>query len=333
MFCPQCRTPLPPNAKFCYACGATVPGGPGGGAGAGAPPPPPPPPAPSAAPAGATMTTESLHCPQCGAPIHPVFGEMIVSCDYCGGSVTLGGSGWKQIGKHTMLVPKITSADQATPIVHAALEVGFFHRNAFEESKILEQKLSFVPFWIIPSSATTNFTYTDVAVGVGSTVGSIAAAELLGSALGGRRGGGFVAVPLMMGSPVNATRQDTIVGQYEYPVVAVKGMTDYQPKNYEFQLSERRFFDKKAIPAGAPVLNGDLGEDSAQFAAKSYVTQLQSELAHKKHYMVSQLNCQVQVSEGELLHVPIWYYLLERKGQKSMILVDAHAGRVMQTIA
>lgn len=328
MFCPQCRTPLPPNAKFCYACGATLPSG----ASAAAGPANAAPPAPPAAPAAATVGTESLKCPQCGAPLHPVFGEMIVSCDYCGGSVTLGGAGWKQVSKHTMLVPKVTTAEEAQAIVHAWVETGFFHHKVFEESTIREQKLSFVPFWVIPASATTNFTYTDVAVGVGSTVGSIAAAELLGSALGGRRGGGFVAVPMMMGSPVNATRQDTIVGQYEYPVVAVKGMSAYQPKNYEFKLSERTFFDRKGIPEGAPVLNGDLGEDAAQFSAKSFVTQLQSELAHKKHYMVSQLNCQVQVSEGELLHVPIWYYVLDRKGKSSAILLDAHAGRVMQTV-
>lgn len=326
MFCPQCRTELPANAKFCFACGATIPTGAAASGAASAPSPA------AAATTAAPMSSESLKCPQCGAPIHPVFGEMIVVCDYCGASVTLGGSGWKEIGKHTMLAPKVTSESQAIAIIQSWLDTGFFHRKAFEESKVTDHKLSFVPFWVIPASATTNFTYTDVAVGVGSTVGSIAAAEVLGSALGGRRGGGFIAVPFMMGSPVNATRQDTIVGQYEYPVVAVKGMSAYQPKNYEFQLSERTFFDKKGIPDGAPVLNGDLGEDSAQFSAKSFVTQLQSELAHKKHYMVSRLDCQVQVSEGELLHVPIWYYLLERKGQKSMVLVDAHAGRVMQTV-
>jgi hypothetical protein len=329
MFCSQCRTQLPDSAKFCFSCGASLAGGPGGGGSAAPPPPPPPPPDQKApiAPAG----VEALKCPQCGAPVHPVFGEMVISCDYCGTSVTLGGNGWKEISKHTLLVPKITTAEQALAIVRAWMDTGFLHHKTYEESKIVEQKLSFIPFLVLPVSATTNYVYTDVGVSVGSTVGSIAAAELLGSALGGRRGGGFIPVP-MGGSPVNASRQDTIVGQYEYPVVAVKGMTAYQPKNYEFDLQDRTFFDKKAIPAGAPVLNGDLGEDAAQHAARSYVTQLQGELAHKKHYMVSQLNCQVQVTEGELLHVPIWYFLFDHKGTKSAVMVDGHAGKVMQTV-
>ncbi|MFI5415574.1 MAG: zinc ribbon domain-containing protein [Candidatus Lutacidiplasmatales archaeon] len=330
MYCVVCRAELPPNAKFCFACGTPVQGAPGAPTAGpmGAPPPPPPSVEVVVAPAGA----EAVKCPSCGASVHPVFGEMVVSCDYCGATVTLGGAGWKEIGKHSMLAPKITSAEPALAIVHAYLDQGFLHRKAFEESKIVEQKLSFVPFWVVPVSATTNYTYTDVAVGVGSTVGSIAAAEVLGAALGGGRRGGFIPIPVMMGSPVNATRQDSITGQYDFPVVAVKGMTAYQPKDYQFALGERTFFDKKQIPAGAPVLNGDLGEDAAQHAARAFVSQLQSEAAHKRHYMVSGLTSNVQVSEGELLHVPIWYFLLDRKGEKAMILIDSHSGRVMQTV-
>ncbi|MCI4325620.1 MAG: zinc ribbon domain-containing protein [Thermoplasmata archaeon] len=328
MYCVTCRAELPANAKFCFVCGTPVPGASGGAAG-GTPPPPPSPAADKVvAPAGAQAVT----CPSCGAPVHPVFGEMVISCDYCGATVTLGGAGWKEVGKHSMLSPKITTAGPALALVQAYLDQGFMHRKAFEESRIVEQKLSFVPFWVVPVAATTNYTYTDVAVGVGSTVGSIAAAELLGSVLGGGRQGGFVPIPVMIGSPVNATRQDAIAGQYDFPVVAVKGMTAYQPKDYQFALSERTFFDKKQIPEGAPVLNGDLGEDAAQHAARAYVMQLQTEAAHKRHHMVSGLTSNIQVSEAELVHVPIWYFLLDRKGEKVMILIDSHSGRVMQTV-
>jgi hypothetical protein len=273
---------------------------------------------------------QSLKCPNCGAPIQPVFGEMVISCDYCGSSVSLGGDGWRSIQKHSLLTPKISDPETALRAVHEFLDQGFMHRHDFEESKVVEQRLSFVPFWVVPVSATTTYVYQDVAVGVGGTVASIAGAELLGNALGGNRGG-FVAVP--MGSPLNANRSDTIVGTYEFPVVAVKSMAEYQPKNYSFALAERGFFDRKSIPAGAVVINGDLGEDAAQHAARAYVNQLQAESAHKKHRLVNQLQTNVELSEAELLHVPIYYFLLERKGQRSMVLVDAHAGRVMQTVA
>jgi hypothetical protein len=328
VFCPKCGTQLPDGAQFCYKCGNRLPTAAGGGPGATAPPPPA---AASSAPSIAPAGVQAMKCPSCGGPIHPAFGEMVITCDYCGSSVTLGGGGWKEISKHTMLPLKVTDRNQALAAVRGAVDVGFLHRKTFEESKIVEDKLQFVPFWVIPASASTTYEYQAVAQSVGATVGTIAAAEVLGSFLGGGRRGVAV-VPIMGGGVVNSNRSETIAGQFEYPVVAVKAMAAYQPRNYSFGLADRTFFDKKAIPDGAPILNGDLGEDAAQHAARAFVQQTQSEAAHKKHSVVSKLNTTVDVSEGELLHVPVWQFQLDHKGQRMMLLVDAHAGRVIPTM-
>ncbi len=48
--------------------------------------------------------------------------------------------------------------------------------------------------------------------------------------------------------------------------------------------------------------------------------------------MISNIKSQVDISEGELLHVPVWYFTLERKGEKTVILVDGNAGRVIRTV-
>jgi hypothetical protein len=325
IYCTKCGTSLPDDAKFCAKCGTPV--GAAGGASAAAP---------AAAPAGgptiAAAGVQEMKCPTCGAPIKPVFGEMVITCDYCGGSVTLGGAGWKEIQKHTMLPLKVKDQAAALATVRSWVDQGFFHRHEFEESKVAEAKLSYIPFWVLPASASTTYQYQAAAAAVGGTLGTMAAAELLGGALGGRRGGGFTVIPIMAGPVVNPTRSETISGQYEYPVIAVKSMSSYQPKDYQFQLADRSLFDKKTIPDGTPVLNGDLGEDAARGAAKAYVEQLQSEAAHKKHSMVSKLETKVELSDGELLHVPVWYFSLELKGQKSMILVDGNACRVIRTV-
>ncbi len=323
IYCTKCGAQLPDDAKFCAKCG--TPTAAGGGSGGGARPP-----AQSGPTLGAAGVQE-LKCPTCGAPIKPVFGEMVITCDYCGGSVTLGGAGWKEINKHTMLTLTVPDREAALKVVKGYLDQGFFHRHFFEESKVAEERLSFVPFWVLPASASTTYQYQAVATSVGTTVGTIAAGALLGSALSGRRGG-FTVIPIMGGPVVNPTRAETISGQYEYPIVAVKAMSAYQPKNYQFSLADRTLFDKKSIPQGTPVLNGDLGEDSAQHAAKAYVQQLQSEMAHKKHSMISNVRSEVDVSEGELLHVPVWYFQFDHKGDKPVVLIDGHSGRVIQTI-
>ncbi len=326
IYCTKCGNQLPDDAKFCNRCGTSV--GPAGTAGATAAP------TTAASPAGPTVAAvgaQEMKCPSCGAPIKPVFGEMVITCDYCGGSVSLGGAGWKEIQKHTMLTLKVTDQAAALKVVRTAVDEGFFHRHDFEESKIDEAKLSYVPFWVVPASAATTYQYQAAAASIGGTVGTIAAAELLGGALGGRRGG-FTVIPIMAGPVVNPTRSETISGQYEFPVIAVKSLGSYQPKDYAFQLGERALFDKKTVPNGTPILNGDLGEDWARGAAKSHVEQLQSEAAHKKHSMVSKLETKVDLSDGELLHVPIWYFQLERKGEKSIVLIDGNAGRVIRTV-
>ncbi|MGD1099453.1 MAG: zinc ribbon domain-containing protein [Thermoplasmata archaeon] len=322
-FCMKCGAQVPDEAQFCMKCGTPV-------GGAARPPPPPPAAAASAAPIAAAGVQE-LKCPACGAPIKPTFGEMVISCDYCGGSVTLGGQGWKEISKHTMLPLAVADRDAALKIVRGYLDQGFLHRHFLEESKITEEHLSYVPFWVIPAAASTTYQYQAVATSVGATAGTIAAGALLGNALGGRRGG-FTVIPIMAGPVVNPNRSETISGQYEYPVVAVKAMSAYQPKDYQFSLTDRTFFDKKSIPQTAPILNGDMGEDAARFAAEAFVKQLQSEAAHQKHHMVSNIKCEVQVSEGELLHAPIWYFRFDHKTENVTVLIDGHAGRVIRTM-
>ena len=253
MFCTKCGTSLPDDAQFCSKCGTPTHGG--------AAPPPPPPASSSSSPTIAAAGVQELKCPSCGAPIHPTFGETVISCDYCGGSVTLGGSGWKEINKHTMLPLKVTDGAAALKVVQTAVDAGFLHHKDFEDSKVVSTKLTYVPFWVMPSSASTTYTYQAVATSVGATAGTIAAGALLGSAFGGGRG--VTVIPIMGGSVVNPSRSDTISGQYEYPVIAVKALGSYQPKDYQFGLGDRTFFDKKGVPQGTQVMNGDLSEDAA----------------------------------------------------------------------
>jgi hypothetical protein len=330
IYCTKCGASLPDDAKFCAKCGqpTAATGAPAAAAGGGSTLTTASRGGPTIAPAG----VQELKCPACGAPIKPTFGDMVVSCEYCGGSVTLGGEGWKAINKHTMLPLKFPDQAVALKAVRDSMDVGFMHRHDFEESKLGEASLSYVPFWVLPVSASTTYTYQDAAASIGATVGTMAAAELLGGALGGR-GRNTTVIPIMAGPVVNPTRSETISGQFEYPVIAVKAMAAYQPKDYRFSLTERSIFDRKLVPGGTQIMNGDLGEDSAHSAANAYVQQLQSEAAHKKHSMVQKLETKVDISEGELLHVPIWSFQFDRKGQRLVALVDAHAGRVIRTMS
>src|SRR5262250_515197 len=141
LFCPRCGAQLPDDAGFCLKCGAKV------GV------------LSSQSQSGATeaviapIQATSLKCPSCGAPITPRFGEMLITCEYCGSSVSLGNDGWKSIDKHTMLPVKYSQQDQVEKVIHDMMDKGLLHRHLQESSTLEEMNLALVPYWLIPVSA------------------------------------------------------------------------------------------------------------------------------------------------------------------------------------
>ncbi|MGI0081539.1 MAG: zinc ribbon domain-containing protein, partial [Nitrososphaerales archaeon] len=333
MYCLKCGAQLPDDAKFCFKCGATVPGSDGGSAAA-----QPESDAQVLAPSGATQ----LKCPSCGAPIAPKFGEMIITCEYCGSSVTLGNAGWKSIQKHSML--KLTYQDQNSVAerIKSLMDRGFLKRHLEEQSQQEELTLSFVPYWVIPVSARTNVVASNTAATVGTVATEAALFGILAGA-GNRGGGGFggglfegaVLGSVMgggMGGGGGYKKAFSMNANYNYPVVGLKSLNEYQPKDYSFNLDQRMLFDVSKIPKNTKVLNGDVGEDAAKYQAKTFVDQLQSDKAHKQYHMIQSIQSQEDVSEGELLHAPIWFARYDHKGKKIVLVLDANSGGLINSI-
>lgn len=298
-------------------------------------------------PVVAESGVQELKCPGCGAPIKPQFGEMVITCDYCGSSITLQNAGWKNIKKHTMLPMGLTSKDAAIADLKSKMDHGFLRRHLEEQSELKDLNLSYVPYWVVPVSAITNYT----AVNVASEAGSIAATAVLiglasGSMGGGGRGGmmgGGMGTGLVEGTMIggmmgggfggnNNIQAHTLDHNYNYPVVAVKALSQYQPRDYSFDLSKRVNFNSSDLPKGVRVLNGDVGEDSAQYESKTLVDQLQSRRAHEQHHMIRQIRTQSSVGEPELLHVPIWFAKFSHKDKNIIMVIDASNGGVINSI-
>ncbi|MGI0007865.1 MAG: zinc ribbon domain-containing protein [Nitrosotalea sp.] len=333
MFCEKCGIQLPDDATFCVKCGTkqttTT--------------------TPVASQPDASTDVKEIKCPNCNASITPKFGEMVVTCEYCGSSVSLENKGWKNIAKHTMLPITISDQDQITARLHQMMDKGLLHRHLQENSKLDELDLTMVPYWIIPVSAKTNLIATDIAVQVGSIAATVAMAGLMGGAMSGggsRRGGGGFGGGMMdgmlfgtmmggggmMGGGNNATKAYTVDENYNCPVVSVKSLTTYQPHGYEFTLDSRIDFDAKKIPKSVKILNGDINEDTAKSQAKTIIDQVQSQKVHSKYHMIRQMETQEEVSSGELLHVPIWFAQYDHKGKKIILIIDANSGNTINSI-
>lgn len=330
MFCPKCGTQLPDDAVFCSKCGAKV------GLVSGQQQ------AQKArenvlAPSGVT----SLKCPSCGAPITPKFGEMMITCEYCGSSVSLGNEGWKSVDKHTMLPLKLVQKDDVLKEIHGLMDHGLLHRHLQESSTLEELNLAMVPYWLMPVSARTSLVAVDMAAEAGQIATTAALAGILGGAMnnrGGFGGGGLMGGVLlgsMMGGGFGGgqgnRRAYQMDNDYNYPIVALKALSEYQPKDYQFDLDGRVLFDATKVK-GIKVLNGDVGEDVAKSEAKTLVDQLQSDKAHSAHHMIQQLSTQSDVGEAELLHVPVWFARYDHKHGKIVLVIDGHSGGVINSI-
>ena len=312
MFCPKCGAQLPDDAGFCYKCGARV--------GASAPQQQT---AKASQDVLAPMGTKSLKCPSCGAPISPKFGEMLITCEYCGSSVSLGNSGWKSIDKHTMLPLKISQQDDVMKEIHGLMDRGLLHRHLQESSTLEEVNLAMVPYWLIPVSARTSLVAVDAGAEVGQIATTAALAGILGGAVGGNRGG--------FGGGQGSSRAYSMNNDYNFPIVGLKALTMYQPKDYQFNLEDRVIFDETKVK-GFKVLNGDVAEEVAKSQAKTLVDQLQSDKAHSAHHMIQQISTQSDVGEAELLHAPVWFARYDHKNGKIVLVLDANSGGVINSI-
>ncbi|MDA4136352.1 MAG: zinc ribbon domain-containing protein [Thaumarchaeota archaeon] len=349
MFCPKCGSQNPDGAVFCMKCGASLSGQPQSPQSQSAP----------KAPVLAPMDATSLKCPNCGAPISPKFGEMVITCEYCGSGVTLGNTGWTSIQKSSMLPIKFGDKDPMMAKIHELMDNGFLHRHVQEQSTLQEMTLSMVPYWIVPVSARTSIVAANM---LQQTAQTATTAALFGVVLGGfgggfgGGGGGFrprrmwsptlppIRLSLgtgrlgmfmgggMMGGGGGARKAEEMDNNYNFPVVALKALTEYQPKEYVFNLTDRTIFDVSKIPKGIPVLNGDVGEDDAKNQAKTYVDQVQSQKAHDKYHMIQQLHTDMDVGDAELLHAPIWFARYDHKGERIALAFDANSGMLITSI-
>ncbi len=315
MYCLKCGSQLPDDAAFCSKCGAKT-----NSAGLTTTQTQSNNVNPGVTPILAPSNAQSLKCPSCGAPIAPKFGEMIITCEYCGTSITLGNAGWANIQKQTMLPLTIQSTDEISSRVKSMMDRGMLHRHLQESSTLEEMTLSVVPYWLVNVSARTSIVATNM-VAEGATVATTAALIGVMAGMGGGRRGGFGA-PLLGGAMLGSMMGSGVGGgggqkkavqmdqNYNFPIIALKALTQYQPRDYQFAIEGRTLFDISQYPKGIKVLNGDISEDD----------------------MIQQITSEEDVSDTELLHVPIWFVRYDHSGNKIVLVVDGNSGNVINSL-
>ena len=331
MYCIKCGSENPDNAAFCYKCGTKIGNVQAGTQGT-----------TSTQPGSQRETIASsgvteLKCPGCGAPIKPQQGEAVLTCEYCGKSISLGNSGWQNVSKHSMLSLQIDDSEKLIQIIKRHMDHGLMERHSFEESKEESSELSYVPYWIVPVSSNSSYKF----LGMGAEIGTLAMdAAIMGAAgemgrgrgMGGGMMDGFLIGGVMGGGMGgnNAIRGASYSHNYELPVVSLKGREHLQPISYSFNLGARKDFDKSKIVNSIKVLNGDIDEDTARTLAKTYADQEQEKAIRARHHHLEALQTQSSPGTPELLHVPVWVAKYTGKKRSFTFVIDGSNGAVIK---
>jgi hypothetical protein len=264
-----------------------------------------------------------------------------------------------------MLTLKVATVDQVNSVIKPMMDKGLLHRHLHEDSKQEEMSLTYVPYWIVSVSARTSVVATDQTAQIAQTATTAALMGIIFGGMGGGFGGGggrpggfggrrtfegefgvtnpfagvlglkrlrIMAFGMGMGGWGGNRNAQQMDENYNFPVIALKALTDYQPRDYLFNLEDRELFDISKLPKNVKILNGDISEDVAKSQAKTLVDQLQSQKAHAKYHMIQSIHTDSDVGDVELLHAPVWFAKFDHKGNKIVLVIDANSGRLINSV-
>lgn len=300
-----------------------------------------------------------IMCESCGAPLKIGFGATLITCEYCGSSMTVSGEVAKLISKHSMLLNKITP-EQAVEEAKKWMDSGIFRVGVSKEATVTEVSLKYLPVWTVPVTVTGNYSASSSGGLAADTrqmsdswkekdtkgfLKGLGKLAVKGAAIGamaygggrmmstrGRNGGGaLIGGTIVHGMTTSGQRgpaSGPISKQY-YELMLARRASDIDLNQYQIPLQEKEIFTIGKLPDDAEILNGDMLEEEAKAKADALGReQVRKELSHQ-YDTIHALNINTAVGEGELIHIPVWFVNYEHKSVKRVAGVDGITCKVV----
>lgn len=286
----------------------------------------PQPPAPAQKPAQPPPT----NCSRCGAPFNVTQEDMVITCRYCGFTLTVATR--EEIKKHSMLENRLF-AQQAVEAAQKYMDKGLFRVGVSREASITNAKLRYIPFWVFSASANTSFRGT---AGTG-IMGEIHQAQ---EAVTDKRSSGLAKFGklVLAGAKAYAETQQkdrkpyavaySFSNNYVWPTLARRTMIS-EINYYDVPAAKKIPFDPGKIPSEAEFLNTELNEDEAKMKVKAEVEAKEKLIASGKVDSLETCNTSVVLGEAELVHAPVWFVHYTLKGENYVIAIDGCEGKVL----
>jgi DNA-directed RNA polymerase subunit RPC12/RpoP len=269
-------------------------------------------------------------CTRCGAPLSPSQEDLIITCRYCGFTISVASQ--EEIKMHSMLENHILT-QQAVEAAQKHMDKGILRSGVSRDAQITNVKLRFIPFWIFPVNTQT---YYRGVTGAGLS-GEFHQVE---AALTDKRASKFSKFGQLIKAGASAylemqqkDRKPTTVSlsfssYYIWPILARRTMIS-EINYYDVPAAKKIPFDVGRIPTDAEFLNTEFKEEEAKPKTRSEVEARERLIASGKVDSLQACQTNMTIGEGELIHAPIWFVQYSLKGENYVILVDGSEGKVL----
>jgi len=290
----------------------------------------PPQAAPQPPPAPKPVQPPPTNCSNCGAPLNLTQEDLVVTCRYCGFTMTVATR--EEIKRHSMLENRLF-AQQAAEAAQKYMDKGVFRVGVSKDASVTNVKLRYVPFWVCSANANTFFRGV-TGTGVMGEIHQAQEAVTDKRASGLKKFGKLV----LAGAKAYAETQQkdrrpqtvsySFSNNYVWPTLGRQTMIS-EINYYDVPAARKIPFDVGKIPPDAEFLNIELNEEEAKTKVKSEVEAKERLIASGKVDTLETCNVNVVLGEAELVHAPVWFVHYTLKGENYVIAVDGCEGKVL----
>jgi len=235
---------------------------------------------------------QEIRCSHCGAPVEFKPGELVATCKYCGFTTVIE-TGQAFTFEHSLILNEY-KPEQADELARNWMKGGFLKPGDMAKaSRIQEKNLVYLPFWLIPITATTN----------------------------------YKGVFERLTPPV--IKEGKIEKKYNWLVIARKA-TDFPAREYDVPLEGKIPYDFKKIENGAKVLNSEIEQNDAAKTAQQQIEEAHRFLIQQDVDKIIEMKTDFEVEKPVYLHAPLWSIVYEYKGERYHIWLDGATGTVIK---
>lgn len=238
------------------------------------------------------VVAKNISCSHCGAPVEFKPGEQIATCKYCG-FMTVIQTGQAFNFDHSLILNNY-GAVQMENHVRDWMSSGFMKPGDLaKKSKIVEENLVYLPFWVVSAVAKTKYK------GIFERVSP----------------------PIV--------KEGQIEKEYNWLVLA-REAAGFPTREYDVPLAGKIPYDFRKIEGFAKVLNSEMGREEALELAKQQIEAHHRFLLQQDIDRVIELSTSLDVKQMLYLHAPVWFIKYQYKNNLYQLIIDGSTGNALK---